>query len=235
MTYVGGLYKLVGRLDDVLVLSSGEKTVPAPIENMMGSNPFLSGVCMFGRGRHQVGILVEPRAEYAIDVADDKQVAEFRNKIWPEVEEANKEAPTFSRIFKEMILVTSKEKPMLRTGKGTVMKKATTKQYESEIEALYESVVGSGMDVPLPSDWSQIEVENWLMVHATAVNSDKPVQVDADLFEQGFDRSASSISCPQPSSITALPISISNEDVRDATSRKAKHISPIPPFDPRSV
>lgn len=53
-----------------------------------------------------------------------------------DVEEANKDAPAFSRIFKEMILVTSKEKPMLRTGKGTVMKKAMLKLYETEIDAL---------------------------------------------------------------------------------------------------
>ncbi|KAF9244919.1 putative aminoadipate reductase [Melanogaster broomeanus] len=219
---VEGLYKLYHRkIDDVLVLSSGEKTVPAPIENTISSNPFLSGVCMFGRGRHQVGILVEPRAEYAIDAADDKQVAEFRNKIWPEVEEANKEAPTFSRIFKEMILVISKEKPMLRTGKGTVMKKATMTQYESEIEALYESVVGSGMDVPLPSDWSQIEVENWLMVHATTVNLDKRVQVDADLFEQGFDSLSSNF---LKNRITSSMGASSDEDIRDAASRISQNI-----------
>lgn len=53
-----------------------------------------------------------------------------------DVEEANKEAPAFSRIFKEMILVTRKEKPMLRAGKGTVTKKATIKLYEEEIDAL---------------------------------------------------------------------------------------------------
>ena len=53
-----------------------------------------------------------------------------------DVEEANEKAPAFSRIFKEMILVTSKAKPMLRTGKGTVMKKAMMKLYESEIDAL---------------------------------------------------------------------------------------------------
>lgn len=53
-----------------------------------------------------------------------------------EIEEANREAPAFSRIFKEMILVTSKEKPMLRAGKGTVMKKGTMTLYESEIDAL---------------------------------------------------------------------------------------------------
>lgn len=53
-----------------------------------------------------------------------------------DVEEANKDAPAFSRIFKEMLLVTSKDKPMLRAGKGTVIKKATMNLYESEIDAL---------------------------------------------------------------------------------------------------
>ena len=151
-----GVYS-VGRLDDVLIHSSGEKTVPAPMETLIGSSPLLSSVCMFGRGRSQTGVLVEPRPEHAInDVTDDDLLAEFRNKMWcvcvfccvvlrpradhhvgrRDVEEANKEAPAFSRIFKEMILVTSKEKPMLRTGKGTVMKKATMKSYESEIDAL---------------------------------------------------------------------------------------------------
>ncbi|KAH0833861.1 putative aminoadipate reductase [Lanmaoa asiatica] len=180
----------VGRLDDVLLYSSGEKTVPTPMETMICASPILSGVCMFGRGRNQTGVLVEPRPECAIDVTDDNQVAEFRNKIWREIEEANKEAPAFSRIFKEMILVTSKEKPMLRAGKGTVIKKATMALYESEIDALYAFVEASakaGTDVPLPPIWSQIEVENWLMVHATAVNAGKPIEVDIDVFEQGFD------------------------------------------------
>ena len=67
-------------------------------------------------------VVLRPRADHHVGRRD--------------VEEANKEAPAFSRIFKEMILVTSKEKPMLRTGKGTVMKKATMKSYESEIDAL---------------------------------------------------------------------------------------------------
>ncbi|KAI6097310.1 putative aminoadipate reductase [Pisolithus croceorrhizus] len=187
---IEGLYKVVGRVDDVLVLSSGEKTVPAPIENVIGTSRHVSGVCMFGRGRSQVGVLVEPRAEYAINVGDEKQVAEFRNLIWPVVEEANKDAPNFSRIFKEMILITSRDKPILRTGKATVAKKATLSLYESEIDSLYESVEASataGIEVPLPSEWTPPMVEDWLMVHATAVNSDEPVHPDVDLFEQGFD------------------------------------------------
>jgi len=35
-----------------------------------------------------------------------------------------------------MILVTSREKPMIRAAKGTVNKKATVKLYEKEIDDL---------------------------------------------------------------------------------------------------
>jgi hypothetical protein len=52
------------------------------------------------------------------------------------IEEANKPSPAFSRIFKEMVLITSGEKPMLRSAKGTVQRKATLDAYEAEIGAL---------------------------------------------------------------------------------------------------
>ncbi|KAG1799974.1 putative aminoadipate reductase, partial [Suillus variegatus] len=186
---IEGLWKIVGRTDDILVLSSGEKTVPAPMESIICANPYVAGAVVFGRGHNQVGILIEPRAGCEIDVDDEKQLAEFRNRV-PDIEEANKEAPAFSRIFKEMILVTRGGKPMLRAGKGTITKKATMKLYEEEINALYEKVEGStraGIDVPLPTNWTAEDVERWLMVHTAAVNADKEVDPDADFFTQGFD------------------------------------------------
>ena len=72
----------VGRADDVIMLASGEKTVPAPMEGIIGSSPFVQGVLMFGRERNQVGVLVEPRPEHVVDIQDDNAIAEFRNKIW---------------------------------------------------------------------------------------------------------------------------------------------------------
>jgi hypothetical protein len=72
----------VGRADDVIILASGEKTVPAPMESVILSCPLVQGTVMFGRERNQVGVLVEPRPEHFIDVRDDKAVAEFRNRIW---------------------------------------------------------------------------------------------------------------------------------------------------------
>ena len=45
-------------------------------------------------------------------------------------------APAFSRIFKEMILVASKDKPLPRAGKGTVMRKAALAEYQNEIDEM---------------------------------------------------------------------------------------------------
>ena len=55
----------------------------------------------------------------------------------PLVDEANKTAPSFSRIFKDMILIKAPEKPIPRTPKGSIQKKVTIKTYASEIDALY--------------------------------------------------------------------------------------------------
>ncbi|KIJ59312.1 hypothetical protein HYDPIDRAFT_33310 [Hydnomerulius pinastri MD-312] len=184
------MWRIIGRKDDVIVLVSGEKTVPAPMENLIGSSPLIMGAVMFGRQRNQVGILIEPRPEYAVDTQDEKAVSEFRNQIWPLVEEANKAAPTFSRIFKEMILITSSEKPMARTGKGTVQKKATLKDYESEIDILYNVVEASSRSPSGsvgPSAWTKQALEEWLTAQACAINSGRSIDSDADLFAQGFD------------------------------------------------
>lgn len=57
---------------------------------------------MFGRGRFHAGVVIEPTPEWSVDPNDKVAVAEFRNKIWPTVEEMNKFAPQHSRIFKEV-------------------------------------------------------------------------------------------------------------------------------------
>jgi hypothetical protein len=56
--------------------------------------------------------------------------------VRPIIEEANQNAPAFSRIFKEMILFTSSDKPLPRSGKGTVQRKAAITLYATEIESM---------------------------------------------------------------------------------------------------
>ncbi|KAJ7041394.1 acetyl-CoA synthetase-like protein [Mycena alexandri] len=183
------LYRIVGRLDDVLIMANGEKTVPGPMENIMMASPLIKGAVMFGRERNQVGVLVEPNTQHTLDPADGQQLANFRNLIWPVVEEANETAPAFARIYKEMILVTDAERPMIRTPKKTIVKKATVALYQKDIEDLYFTIEASGdaaSDVEPPLSWTPRDLQPWLQTQASLV-ADRDLRDDSDLFEQGFD------------------------------------------------
>ena len=37
---------------------------------------------MFGQAHSQAGILIEPKAEYGIDISDEHQLIKFRNLLW---------------------------------------------------------------------------------------------------------------------------------------------------------
>ncbi|KAI5884853.1 acetyl-CoA synthetase-like protein [Schizophyllum commune H4-8] len=176
------LRKVVGRKDDVIVHSTGEKTVPAPIEGVIVTSPMIRAAIMFGRGRDEAGILVEPAPTHQIDVDDDVQVAAFRNAIWPIIEEANRGAPAYSRIFKELILVTRDTKPLPRTEKGTVMRRLALQIYE-----VIESHTQTGeKGIKPPASWNAPVIAEWLAGHVRDITG-RDMDRAIDLFEQGFD------------------------------------------------
>ncbi|KAF8514478.1 hypothetical protein JB92DRAFT_2789445 [Gautieria morchelliformis] len=144
-----GLFKIVGRKDDQIILSTGEKTNPGPLETIIIENPHVKNAIMFGRGRQSNGVLVEP-ASY--EEAENLGVEKLRRLIWPSIETANDFAPAHSRIFKEMILVASAFKPFSYTVKNTARRGVVLKDYAEEIEAIYQAVQNSSnTNIPIPS------------------------------------------------------------------------------------
>ncbi|KAF9445951.1 putative aminoadipate reductase [Macrolepiota fuliginosa MF-IS2] len=183
------LWKIVGRLDDVIIHSSGEKTVPTPMEEIILSSPMVKGAIVFGRGHDNAGVLIEPRSDLAIDVKNSTALADLRNLMWPIVEEANKVAPNYSRIFKEMILITARDKPLPRSAKGTVMRKLALRVYDEDIEELYKIIATSSGsdDVKPPRDWEPGTVEQWLLEQVSRIHSGEVISPTKDVFEQGLD------------------------------------------------
>ncbi|KAJ3740205.1 acetyl-CoA synthetase-like protein [Lentinula detonsa] len=159
-----GLWKVVGRVDDVVVLTTGEKCVPAPMENSLLMSALIQGVVMFGRQRDQPGVLIEPSPSNEINVDDPKQVSTYRNKVWSIIEEANRLVPAYSRIFKETILVSSFDKPLPRAAKGTILRKAAYQLYEKEINQLYETIESNANSSPVdpPTSWDSLHLQQWL-------------------------------------------------------------------------
>ncbi|KZV70075.1 acetyl-CoA synthetase-like protein [Peniophora sp. CONT] len=126
------LWRLSGRVDDQIALKFGEKTNPVPLESTICVDPNVAAAVMFGIGRLQNGVLVQPaHSQKNLDATA------FRELIWPTIEKCNEIAPSHSRIPQELVLVTSPGKPMELTSKGNVRRQSTLNAYAAEIEDVY--------------------------------------------------------------------------------------------------
>ncbi|KAJ7127122.1 acetyl-CoA synthetase-like protein [Mycena epipterygia] len=179
-------WKMFGRADDQILLVTGEKTNPIPLEAILLQDDHIAGAVMFGNGHAENGIVIEPKKDFAFDPAEVDKVSEFRMKIWPTVEKVNKFAPAHSRVAKEMILVGSLSKPFEYTAKGTAKRQAVLKMYAAEIEKLYESTNDWQSDMVLPSTWSASETLDFVRAAVASILSAN-LGDDMDLFQYGCD------------------------------------------------
>lgn len=123
------------RSDDIIVFLNGEKTNPISMEqHVMASNKEVSGALVIGAQRFQAALLIEPASDKILSTAEQAALVE---RIWPSVEEANHSAPAHARVEKAFILVTSADRRLIRSGKGTFMRGPSISQYTKEIEKLY--------------------------------------------------------------------------------------------------
>ncbi|TFK74185.1 putative aminoadipate reductase [Pluteus cervinus] len=184
------LWKIVGRIDDVIIHSSGEKTVPTPMENTITSSPWVNSVILCGREHEFVSALIEPNEP--VKPSNPHEFDDFIDKIWPVIEEANQKAPAFSRIYKSMIIITPPDEPMARAGKGTIQRKATLKLFEREIKQIYEAVESTAKgskagSVKGPNEWTNGGVSTWLVEQLRDIYPEKEFAPTVDFFEQGLD------------------------------------------------
>ncbi|KAF2636075.1 acetyl-CoA synthetase-like protein [Massarina eburnea CBS 473.64] len=127
------LWKYTGRRDDVIVLSNGEKFNPILTEKLVDSHPWVKGALVVGQGRFQAGLLIEP--EPSKFGTEDLSV--LIDRIWPIVEQANREAPAHARIYQTKIAIANPQKPFVRASKGSIIRSQTVALFKDEIEALY--------------------------------------------------------------------------------------------------
>lgn len=178
-----GLWKIVGRKDDVIVHTTGEKTVPAPLEDIIASHPGIQGVIVFGEQQNQPGVLIELKDTTRYP-RNDEDLKSIRNELWPIIEEANSIAPGFSRIYKDMVIFVSPDKPFPRAGKGTIMRKAALLAYAPEIESLYNSTTST---IGGPKSWTEDDLREWLAEQIVDLVPNATISPTVDFSEQGLD------------------------------------------------
>ncbi|EKM51191.1 uncharacterized protein PHACADRAFT_263199 [Phanerochaete carnosa HHB-10118-sp] len=182
-----GFYKVFGRTDDQIMHSTGEKTNPGPLEAILNQDSHIKCAVMFGRGKFNTGVVIEPAPEFIFDPVDKEKLNEFRNVIWPTVERMNDYAPQHSRLFKEMIMVASPQKPFTYTAKNTARRAAIVNEYAEEIEALYAAAdEASEDDLVPPSSWAYEPAKEFVRAVVTRV-LEHGVGDNDDIFQHGCD------------------------------------------------
>ncbi|KAK6223442.1 putative secondary metabolism biosynthetic enzyme [Pestalotiopsis sp. IQ-011] len=124
------------RADDIIVFLNGEKTNPVSMEqHITARNPdSIRGAIVIGTKRFQAALLIEP----ASAIQTTAQEADLIERIWPSIEEANRDAPAHARIEKSLVFAAAPDRPLIRAGKGTLQRTASLEQYRRTIDELYE-------------------------------------------------------------------------------------------------
>ena len=198
-------YQILTRIDALIVLSNGEKVNPEFAERLIGEHPDVRGVLAFGEGEVAVGVVAELRGRgpvvgsgirphcphlYVKGEAEVK-AGESEQGIFTYMDRANLLLDAHAQIHPELVVFTFEErKPLVRTDKGSVARKASYTLFEREIQGVYErmgslgSVPGSAAhEFPMSSSALRARLHK-IVKQITGISLP---QNDSDMFEAGLD------------------------------------------------
>lgn len=183
-------FSVVGRLDDQVPLSNGEKVNPTPILDALSATHQVDHTIVFGKARPRAGLLIQLKSSSSLQPSDghwnETTVQQGREALWAAVQQANAQSPDHAHISQEMILFSNPERPFLLTGKGSVRSVPTLELYADEVDAAYEAFDrGYSSDLRPPTNWTDDETLDFVdAVIRHALDSSAPtLDADADLFQ----------------------------------------------------
>ncbi|EJF61432.1 acetyl-CoA synthetase-like protein [Dichomitus squalens LYAD-421 SS1] len=175
-------FRVFGRVDDQITLSNGEKV------NQSGlvQDPEIAVAVVFGSGRAQVGVIIQPREPFNRNNVSELQA--FRDRIWPTVERVNAYTPSHSHIFKEMITVTDASKPFSLTSKGTPRRHLCLHEYREEIYRVYDKIDSYALGgIPLPRSWDKQSVNAYVRSVVLEAMNVPWIKDEDNLLQHGCD------------------------------------------------
>lgn len=177
------LWKFYGRLDDVIVLSNGEKFNPTSMEETIEDHPLVSRAVVVGQGRFQAAALIEPNWQLW---SEDKPSGDFIEQIWPAVQRANRVVPAHGRVMKARIGVAAQNKPFRTTAKGTTQRRHVTEDYGDEINEIYAKP-DFDVTAELPKDASLSDVKQFVRSSISDMSELPELSDQSDFYTAGLD------------------------------------------------
>jgi len=155
-------WKFVGRLDDRITLTNGEKVLPLAIEGRIVQEACVKDAVVFGVEREVPGLLL-----FRTD-GENMTEPEFLARVWPAIEDANSRSEAFSQISREMIVVLPIGVECPTTDKGSIKRAQVYLDFADVIDDVYAKLQSSnGAELNLDT----AEMEIWIMktFHALGV------------------------------------------------------------------
>lgn len=179
-----GLWKFYGRLDDVIVLSNGEKFNPITMEKMIEGHPLVGRAVIVGQGRFQSALLVEPNWNQWNGENPDTALVD---EIWPTVQEANHVGLAHGRVMKTNIGVAPRDKPFKTTPKGSTQRLRVMLDFEEEINAIYASSSEDESEGILPEGADLDAMKEYIRKVVSSKVSAPDFSDEDDIFAAGLD------------------------------------------------
>lgn len=175
-------WKYLGRLDDRVTLVNGEKVLPITYEHQVREHELVRETCVFGVGRAFPGLIIVPSEK-----ATGLSKGTLLEKLWPVVVAANSRVEGFSQISKEMVQILDVGTEYPCTDKGTMIRPAFYKRFETLINSMYEQ-----FEAPLDvSDGAlslnREQLEDFLLTVFMERIGIHNLKKDTDFFEAGVD------------------------------------------------
>ena len=180
------LWAYRGRVDDIIVLSNGEKFCPAEAESIVTGHPDVKSAMILGNNHAQSALLIE----LFNPSVDDEQLEACRSSILHRVQQVNKTLPQHAQIHASHIKILPPSKSFLRSPKGEVRRAPTVALLKSTTAEIYASVdaataCGRGSDLNFGDKSSLISCLTKLLAEDLYLG--RSVDPNSNIFQCGFD------------------------------------------------
>ncbi|KAH9213651.1 hypothetical protein DL95DRAFT_366668, partial [Leptodontidium sp. 2 PMI_412] len=174
-------WKYLARSDDTIVLMNGEKVTPIAFEQSVRDSKYISEAVVFGSGKARIGMLIIPAP-----ITSGNTNAEIEALLIPVLAKANELVPAYAQLSLDMVRILPHDTDYPRTDKGTVIRPAFYRAFDTQIADIYDSAEVSSGELSL----SQPELRYYLRAEMSKLLSPSTMNLlddTTDFFSIGID------------------------------------------------
>ena len=180
-------FRILGRADELLVLATGEKVRPAALEREISRHPCVKDVLAFGDGKFELGIIIELGKGVvppSVNLGVQQEVLLLIGRLGVDdyIRRGNDYVEGYGKVAQEMVVLTREDdRPLQRTDKGSLARKANYTLFEKDIKKCY-----GRLEVITPMSTAQTRLRPMVREHIREIGVF--LEDDStDFFDAGMD------------------------------------------------